>query len=87
MVVPVPKTNSPKILNEFKQWPVQKKKKTKHALDLMQFSFVSHRTVVDATVTLLNQYFKHLENVYLLTLHLLLTQFIRLNVLKLFDMS
>lgn len=65
----------------------EKKKKTKHALDLVQFSFMPHMTVVDATVTLLNQSFKHLENVYLLTLHLLLTQFNRLNVLKLFDMS
>lgn len=74
-IIPVPKVNKPKTLNDFRpvaltsllmkafEKLVKKEllEKTAHALDPMQFAYRKHRGVDDAILTLLNLLFKHLE--------------------------
>ncbi len=76
IVVPVPKSSSPKTLNDFRLIALTSVlmktleklvrseilRKTEHVLDPMQFAYRPHRGVEDATVTLLNMLLKHLDN-------------------------
>ncbi len=75
VVVPIPKSNGPKTLNDFRPVALTSilmknfeklvrseiLKITEHALDPMQFAYRPHRGVEDATVTLLHLLFKHVE--------------------------
>ena len=75
VVAPVPKSRGPKTLNDFRPVALTSilmktleklvraeiLRKTEHALDPMQFAYRPHRGVEDATVTLFNLLFKHLE--------------------------
>ncbi len=75
VVVPVPKSSSPKALYDFRpvaltsiltktlEKLVKKEilRKTKHTLDPKQFAYRPHRGVKDATVMLLNLLAKHLK--------------------------
>lgn len=75
MVVPVPKRSHPKNVNDFRpvaltsvlikifEKSVRSEilRRTEYALDPMQFAYMPHRVVEDATVTLLNLLFRHLD--------------------------
>ncbi len=75
MVVPVQKCSHPKIVNDFRPVALisvlmkifeklvmsEILRQTEYALDPMQFAYRPHRGVKDATVTLLNLLFRHLD--------------------------
>lgn len=75
VVIPVPKCSGPKTINDFRPVALTSVlmkifeklvrseilRQTEHALDPLQFAYRPHRGVEDATVTLLNLLFRHLD--------------------------
>lgn len=75
LIVPIPKGRRPKVFNDFRPVALtslimksfeklvksELLKVTEDLLDSMQFAYRAHRGAEDATITLLNLLFKHLE--------------------------